>query len=98
MFSSYAYIYIHKIKEMFVYIYIISGSIRCFPWLQDLARLKIALKHFGPRPKKFAGPWPILNVFFATIVCFSLSFASFSRCCFLGGLSILPCLCTGNIT
>ena len=58
MFSSYAYIYIHKIKEMFVYIYIISGSIRCFPCLQDLARLKIALKHFGPRPKKFAGPCP----------------------------------------
>ena len=32
----------------------------------------------------------LLLTFFATIVCFSLSFASFSRRCFLGGLSIGP--------
>ena len=53
------YIYIYIIKEMFVYIdlyntyiYIyIYIYIQCFPCLQNLARLKMALKILAHRPK-----------------------------------------------
>ena len=53
VFSSYAYI--HKIKEMFVYIYTLY-SIRCFSCLQDLARLNIALNILAHVPKSLLDP------------------------------------------